>query len=248
MQIADLVEIQDIARALDLSNLRDIRETLDASGGAPSLLSAPDLSSLVHDHIPPDPSDDPIATLVQHILSDQTTGAALMCYGPAGSGKTHLLSLAALLLEYPSVREQYHDSHGRYGELFHDLGRKTPPLAVPVPLQEHRPEEEHLEDIVFDRVEQELARPKYNIQVPLSEDSYALDLIERHIVPRYSGELDEFTHERYGVQSWTELSRRDRSGAVSAAKAFAQKIGYPLDFRQSRVERIARLSELIENR
>ncbi|GAF95812.1 unnamed protein product, partial [marine sediment metagenome] len=38
-------------------------------------------------------------------------------------------------------------------------------------------------------------RPRYKIQVPLSEQSYALDLIDRHILPRYEPQLDEHVSE-----------------------------------------------------
>ncbi len=250
MRIADLVEIREMARALDLANLRQIRDSLDAEGGAPSLLTATDLGEILSEYLPvAEPDHDPLYNLFEHLVSDLTTGAGFMVQGPAGSGKTHLLCVAALLLEYQPLRELFVRTHPEFEEVLHRLDRKPAPLVVPVALQEHRAEDEHLEDIIFDCVEQELRRPRYKIQVPLSEQSYALDLIDRHILPRYQPQLDEHVSERYGgCRSWQDLVKRDRAAAVTAAQSFAQSIGYPLDFRQSRVERMARLSEVIQNR
>ncbi len=250
MRIADLVEIREIARALDLANLRQIRDSLDAEGGAPSVLTASDLNEILAEYLPlAGPDHDPLHNLLEALVSDLPTGAGFIVQGPAGSGKTHLLCVAALLLEYRPLRHLFGQSHADFAEVLHRLDRKPAPLVVPVSLQEHRAEDEHLEDIIFDCVERELGRPRYQLQVPLSEQSYALDLINRHILPRYQRQLDAHVSERHPrCATWEKLVKRDRAAAVGAAQSFAQTIGYPLDFRQSRVERMARLSEVIQSR
>ncbi len=247
MRIADLVELQKMARSLDLAGLRDIREALDATDGSPSLLTATELNELLSEYVLlTGIGDDALHRLFEELLSDIATGAALMVQGPAGAGKTHLLCVAALLLEYPALRSLFAQAHPEYEEILRRMDRKAAPLVVPVSLQEHRAEDEHLEDIIFDCVEQELARPRYDMEVPLSEQSYALDLIERHILPRYQRGLDAHVRQRYGgCESWAELSEHDQGAAVSAGQAFAAGIGYPLDFRQSRMERMARLAEVV---
>ncbi len=250
MKIAQLVEIREIARTLDLANLRQIRANLDAEGGAPSVLTNNALNETLAEYLPlAEPDREPLYNLLSHLVSDLTTGGGFIVQQPTGSGKTHLLCVAALLLEYQPLRALFAQSHPAYADVLHRVDRKHAPLVVPVSLQEHRAEDEHLEDVIFDSVEEELRRPCYNLQVPLSEQSYALDLINRHILPRYREQLDQHVDERYGgYDSWEDLAQRDRAAAVSAAQSFAQGIGYPLDFRQSRVERIARLSEVMQSR
>ena len=85
--------------------------------------------------------------------------------------------------------------------------------------------------------------------MPLSQHSYALELIERHVVPRYEEELNRYTVERTGAdRTWAQLRAVDEQAAVRVGHQFAQSIGYPLDFRQSRVERMARLLEIADGR
>ena len=237
-----------MARSLDLAGLRDIREALDATDGAPSLLTTTELNELLSEYVPlAGIGDDALHRLFDELLGEGASGAALLVQGAAGAGKTHLLCVAALLLEYPALRSLFLQSHPEYEEILRRMDRRRAPLVVPVSLQEHRAEDEHLEDIVFDCVEQELGRPRYGMKVPLSEQSYALDLIERHILPRYQRGLDAHVRQRYGgYGSWNELSEQDRGAAVSAAQGFAAGIGYPLDFRQSRMERMARLTEVVQ--
>ncbi|NLJ36580.1 MAG: hypothetical protein GX358_10185 [candidate division WS1 bacterium] len=249
MKITELVEIQTIARSLDLGSLRALRKQLDAAEGTPSLLTGPDLEQILAEYVSVGlPDHEPLHNLFAQLGADGSSGAGFLIQGPAGVGKTHLLYLTALLSEYQSLRQVFLQAHPQFQAVLQQLDRKPQPIVVPVPLREHRPEDEHLEDIVFDRVEQELRRSRYKLRVPLSEQSYALDLIDRHILPRYRAQLDEHVGERYGgYQTWGDLARRDKATAVIAARSFAQSIGYPLDFRQSRVERMARLSEVVQS-
>lgn len=247
-RIADIVEIREIPRSLDLAALRRVRDALDHADGAPSLLSGPDIDALLAQYVAIDsPADDPLYGLLRQIATDPPAGGAFMMQGPAGSGKTHLLCAAALLLDYPSLRVPFAAANPRYAEPLETLARRRRPLVVPVALGEHRAEDENLEDIVFDCAEAELNRPLHRVQLPLSEQSYALDLVARHILPRYEADLDKHVRGRAGgFATWQEMADADPAGAVAAARAFAGDIGYPLDFRQSRIERMARLSELLE--
>ncbi len=172
----------------------------------------------------------------------------MLVQGPAGAGKSHLLIITALLLEYAPVWTEFLAAHPAYEDIHASLTAQRPLLVVPVPLAEHRGRDEHLEDIIFDHTERELARPKYGIEAPLSERSYALGLIERHIIPRYGPNLDARTRRQHpDCANWAELRDRDWQAAVAVAYHLASELGYPLDFRQSRAESISRLLEVLRD-
>lgn len=250
MRISELIRLKPRGEPVSLSRLQELRDMLDREGESLSLLSAASAAEIIDSYITPDdPAADPLYRFLKSIAGNGGRGAGFLMRGPRSSGKTHLLALADLLLEYPRLRPMMMASHGGYEQVLGTLSRIDPILVVPVPLDEHRAHDEHLEDIFFDRTEQELRRSRYGLSLPLSENSYALDLIERHVVPRYGSELDAHVARMPGTQrSWRDLCERNPSAAVAAARAFAQEIGYPLDFRQSRVERLARLLDIINNR
>ncbi|MEN6303197.1 MAG: hypothetical protein ABFD96_10765, partial [Armatimonadia bacterium] len=233
-----------------MTRLQEIRDSLDREGGNLSLMSAANVGEILEEYVTPlDPGADPLYRFVKTVSVNGGRGAGFLVRGPRSSGKTHLLAVADLLLEYPRVRPIMSQTHSGYEQALRGLEKSDPILVVPVPLEEHRAHDEHLEDIIFDRTEQELRRARHGLSLPLSEHSYALDLIERHVVPRYGAELDAHVARMPGTQrSWRDLCERNPSAAVAAARAFAQEIGYPLDFRQSRVERLARLLDIINNR
>lgn len=250
MRISELVRLKPRGEPVSLSRLQELREMLDREGEHLSLLSSASAGDIIEQYVTPaDPGADPLYRFLKTIAANGGRGAGFLIRGPRSSGKTHLLALADLLLEYPRLRALMVGSHDGYPQVLNSLSRLDPILVVPVPLEEHRAHDEHLEDIFFDRTEQELRRSRYSLSLPLSENSYALDLIERHVVPRYGAELDAHVARMPGTQrSWRDLCERNPSAAVAAARAFAQEIGYPLDFRQSRVERLARLLDIINNR
>ncbi|MEN6549416.1 MAG: hypothetical protein ABFE07_25500 [Armatimonadia bacterium] len=250
MRISELIRIKPPGEPISLTRLQEIRDSLDREGGNLSLMSAANVGEILEEYVTPlDPGADPLYRFVKTVSVNGGRGAGFLVRGPRSSGKTHLLAVADLLLEYPRVRPIMAQTHSGYEQALRGLEKLDPVLVVPVPLQEHRAHDEHLEDIIFDRTEQELRRARHGLSLPLSEHSYALDLIERHVVPRYGAELDAHVARMPGTQrSWRDLCERNPSAAVAAARAFAQEIGYPLDFRQSRVERLARLLDIINNR
>lgn len=250
MRISDLIHIKPPGEPIALSRLQELRDMLDREGENLSLISGAAANELLEEYVTPlDQTADPLYRFLKTVSGNGGRGANFLVRGPRSAGKSHLLAVADLLLEYPRVRPIMAATHDGYETVLQDLGRLDPMLVVPVPLEEHRAHDEHLEDIFFDRTEQELRRTRYGLFLPLSENSYALDLIERHVVPRYGAELDAHVASMPGTQrSWRDLRERDPAAAVAAARGFAQEIGYPLDFRQSRVERLARLLDIINNR
>ncbi len=250
MRISDVISLRPQREDINWTRLGELREALDREEGLLSLLTSAQIAEILEPYIvPADPAADPLYRFLKAVATNGGRGVGMIVRGPHSSGKTYLLALADLLLEYPQLRPQMAAAHPAYEDALKSLARMDPLLVVPIPLEEHRAHDEHLEDIFFDRTEQELRRRRHNITLPLSEQSYALDLIERHILPRYGKELDAHIARMPGAQrSWKELRERNPAAAVAAARAFAQEIGYPLDFRQSRVERLARLLDIISAR
>ncbi|MBU0606570.1 MAG: hypothetical protein KKI08_01735 [Armatimonadetes bacterium] len=250
MRISEVIRLKPQAEGISLPGLQELREALDRESEELSLITGAQAGEIIEPYITPtDPAADPLYRFLKSIAGNGGRGAGLLVRGPRSSGKTHLLAITDLLLEYPRVRPLMAATHESYETVLKSLDRVDPLLVVPVPLEEHRAHDEHLEDIFFDRTEQELLRSRHGLSVPLSEHSYALDLIERHIIPRYGAELDAHVARLPGSQrSWKDLRERNAAAAVAAARAFAQEIGYPLDFRQSRVERLARLLDIISDR
>ena len=247
IRITDLISIRTAPRAVNLAQLHLLREALDREGQSLTLATAAEIEDFLGRLLA---SEGEFAAALQAILSgviaDPGRGFGMLLRGPAGAGKTHLMCAAGLLLEYPQVWPSFLGTHPGFGILADRVATARPIVVVPIPLAEHRGHDEHLEDIVFDRTEAELRRSKYSVTVPLSEQSYALELVDRHIVPRYREELDAAVSATVpGHGAWDSLRRADPATAVRVARQIAQEINYPLDFRQSRVERLARLLEIL---
>lgn len=246
MRISDLITVRDAARAVDLGSVTQLLEAVERESPDLTLGTSGTLSDLLGEYVTAETEPvDVLRVILDAVGREEEGGGAFLVRGGRGAGKSHLLAATYLLLQSEAAVSVFTQAHPAYAELCaRPLRRRL--LVVPIPLSEHRGLDEHLEDIVFDRTEQVLRTPRYNLAVPLSEHSHALDLIERHIVPRYAAELDAYTQQQdAGCPSWEALRRRSPSQAIGAARRFAQQINYPLDFRQSRVERLSRLLEIV---
>ena len=212
-----------------------------------SLVTRDQVGTLVEGYVARDDEvEAALRRLLPVLLGDGSTGVAALVQGPARCGKSHLLAVLALLCEYPQVWPLFLETHPQFTALHQTLRPQGNLLVVPVPLAEHRGLEERLENIVFDCTERELRRPGRNVNLPLSHESHALDLIERHALPRYREELNEHVRKHVGgFASWEQLRVRRPGEAIQVAQTVARQVGYPLDFRQSRTERLARLLQIL---
>ncbi len=246
--IGELIHCPEQTTPVSLGNLDSLREELAQQPGELSLPAASQLGDLLDSYVATedDEAGQALQTIVESIVAGADEGSSIIVQGPARSGKSHLLAAIALLLEYPAARQTFRDSHPHLPAIHQALQQTPPRLIVPVPLSEHRADQEHLEDIIFDCTARELARPKYDITVPLSQQSYAMALIEQHVVPRYGEQLNERARQHVGgYTTWQQLRRREPAEAIAAAQQVAQQVGYPLDFRQSRSERLSRVLQIL---
>ena len=246
--IGDLIRYPEPTTPVSLGNLDSLRKELAQQSGEISLSAGGQLSDLLDNYVATsdDEAGQALQAIIDSIISGTDEGSSIIVQGLSRSGKSHMLATVALLLEYPAARETFRDSHPELPAI-HQALRQTPPrLIVPVPLSEHRADREHLEDIIFDRTARELAHPKYGITVPLSQQSYAMALIEQHIVPRYGEQLNEQARQHVGgYTTWQQLRHRDPAEAIAVAQQVAHQVSYPLDFRQSRSERLSRVLQIL---
>lgn len=248
MRVGDLVSVAKVPTIVQLALLDDLRRRLDIDGARPSGPTTQHLRSVVADYLVEAPENDlALRAVLSSLAGEADVGDGFLIAGPHGSGKSHLLVLLALLAEYAPAREAFVRSHPQYRDLLAQLDARQRLLVVPVSLDQHRGESERLEDVIFDLTEAELRRAKYDIYLPLSQQSHALDLIDRHVAVRHLADLDAFVRQQTGHGiSWSHLRSTDPGAAVNLARQFLDEIQYPLDFRQSRSQRLGRLLEVLE--
>ncbi len=247
MRVGDLVSVTRVPTVVQLSFLEDLRYRLDLDGQRLSAATSGRLGAIVAEFIVRDAANVAAVEALLSGLARPDRGGGFLVSGAHGSGKTHLLAVLALLAEYAPARRAFAQTHAAFEVALAPLDEQRRTLVVPISLDEHRGRDEQLEDIVFDAAERELRRPKYDIHVPLSEQSYALDLIDRHVTVRHLGDLESYVRRQTGTErSWSHIRTTDPPAAVHLARQFLDDINYPLDFRQLRAERLRRLRQVLE--
>lgn len=245
MTLSELIAIEGLQDSFELSDAALLRRQLI---GEPGVATLGRIDGVLSAYTRDDPEvAEALTPILSSLARADGKGDGFLLSGPAGSGKSHLLGTLLLLTGSDDARKRLARQKTELADALRVLHESAPLLVVPLPLEEHSGRDELLEDIIFERTEWELRRRPYEIVVPLSQHSYALELIERHVVPRFEEELDRYTAERSSRgESWRELRDRDAEAAVRIGHQFAQSMNYPLDFRQSRVERMARLLEIVD--
>jgi hypothetical protein len=246
MKVTDLVRIVPLDRSVQLAQVAALRTRLEQEGDHLTEDTRAALTQLVGDYLLDGGENEAIVRGVLGSLSrPERHGAAFYLHGLAGTGKSHLLALLSLLAESPAARALFAEAHPPFAALCEALAKLPPLLVVMVDLAAFRGHQEQLEDVVFASTEQELRRPRYATEVPLTELSHALALIDRHLAPAHRADLDAAVAELApGFENWEHIRAENPAGAVRIARRVVSTVGFPLDFRQSRVERLASLLEV----
>lgn len=247
MTVADLVGAMPLDRSMQLAQVSALRSQVEDEGEHVSDITRTELSRVVGGYLT-DGGENAAAlrAMLASISRPERHGGAFYLHGVAGSGKTHTLGLMSLLVESQRARDEFAATHPGMADLCQALADADPLLVVMSDLAAHRGQEDQLEDVIFECTEGELRRPRYGTDVRLTELSHALHLIDRHLVPGHREGLDAAVAERVpGFESWEHLRAENPAGAVRIARVVVRDVGLPLDFRQSRVERLAALLEAV---
>ena len=246
MLTKDLVSLNPVPAVITLSALAQLREDLEAEGDSPSPESHAALENLAQGYYLADSHRTAFESILQSLVRPKGPGGAFLIRGIYGSGKTHLLSVIGLLAEYPLAWRYFLNTNPDYRSSARCFAPGRRLLVVPITLDEYRATNTDLEDIIFDQIQGELARSKYDIFTPLSDQAYFLDLVDRFVVPQLGEQLSRFLEQAGEPTEWDALQAKDPKRAAELAHRFLRQEQFPLDLRQSRAQRLGRLREIME--
>lgn len=185
-----------------------------------------------------------LTSLAESMAGPQDRGLVCLLEGPAGVGKTHLLIVLAALAECHTRREELAKSWRLSDEALALINSLPKFLVVPVSLADHRGATDPLEEILFAAAEAEAAKPPFELSIPLSAASYALQAACQHLLPAHAEALDAEARAR-GFADWDELVAANRRLAAALVRSMAGELGMPAPLTPSRSERLATLLEVL---
>ncbi|MBM3476467.1 MAG: hypothetical protein FJX75_24610 [Armatimonadetes bacterium] len=246
-KVTDLVQATPLERAIQLDQVAALRAALEREDGRLIDETRARLRILVGDYVPDGAENDAaLRAMLRSLTRPERHGGAFYLHGLAGVGKSHMLALLGLLAESQPARDLFAATHAGLSDLCDALAHGGRLLVVMADLTAHRSQQDQLEDVLFQCAEDELGRPGYGLKVPLTELSHALSLIDRYLAPGHLGELNAAVAENVpGFESWEHLRAESPVGALRIARRIVKDVGLPIDFRQSRVERLAALLEAV---
>jgi hypothetical protein len=246
-KVTELVQATPLDRAVQLDQVAALRDALEREGERLTDETQRRLQEIVGEYLSDGGENDAaLRAMLRSLARPERHGGAFYVHGLAGVGKSHMLALLGLLVESQQARELFAATHPHLADLCDLLARAGRFLVVMADLSAHRGQQDQLEDALFQSTEEELRRSKYGVEVPLTELSHALSLIDRYLVPGHLGELNSAVAENVpGFESWEHLRAESPVGALRVARRIVKDVGLPIDFRQSRVERLAALLEAI---
>jgi len=232
--VGDLISVLSAPPVVSLTDLERVRGELSAGREA-----SDDLADLLSHYCLDDPNTRAaFDVIISGLARREPLGDAFHLQGVYGTGKSHLLAVAALLCGHPSAAwPAFVVTHPQYAEL---TNRFRPRLVAAIALDEYPVRTHPLEHIVLSRIEHELAS-RHGARVALTEESHLLDLVERYVVPQVGPQLDDAA----GV-SWRQLREQAPDRAASVALEFMEASQFPLDWRRSRAEAWAELQRALE--
>ncbi|MGQ9731620.1 MAG: hypothetical protein ACUVX8_10155, partial [Candidatus Zipacnadales bacterium] len=245
--VTDLVGATPLPRAVQLEQVAALRADLEREGGNLTDRTRNALRGIVEAYVADHGENDAaLRAMLSSLSRPERYGGAFYVHGIAGVGKSHLLALVGLLAKSGQARKMFAERHPHLADMCEALEHAPPLLVVMADLTARRGPQQQLEDILFECTEEELRRPPPGIEVALTELSHALSLIDRYLVPGHLAELNAAVAENTpGFESWEHLRTESPIGALRVARRIVRDVGLPIDFRHSRVERLAALLEAV---
>ncbi len=218
IKIGDLIDVPDLRTVIELSDTRDL-DPDDPEGRTV-------LELLLQSFIITDDIKAILLVILQTML--QGKGKGFFIAGNYGSGKSHLLSIIALLTRHTWAWAGIGQQDAQIANLA-DGFRKKRFLSVLIPLTDFG-RDLTLEEIVWGAIEVTTAMA--GVPLALSHTEKFLSLFEKYIAPVHQKEFRAYLERRIGREySWERIRREDSAAAHTLLLQFLQERGDAIPFR-----------------
>ncbi len=243
-KIQDLISLPVVETVIQLQKLREVNESAAPDDPAGQQY----LNGLTASFVLTEDIETNLKIILESLARPQGRGFFLS--GSFGSGKSHFLSILSLLLQPLKRQKQMWEplvkQQPKLGSHFTALSKKTL-LIVEIPLLAYKAARP-LEEIVFEAVQNRLAKPPYKIDATLAEESYFLQQFQVHVLPLHARHLDKLVSDKYpGLTTWKRLLDKDQKAAYELTKKYLTGLDQKVPFQLAldRGEGFERLEKIL---
>ena len=226
-KIKDLIELPPVKTVIELATVRDA-----------SAEDVEQLIQLAETFVVTEDIERCLHVIFDQIANQSDAGVGCFLTGNFGSGKSHLLAVLSLMLQYSWAWEPIIDQCNQgeqTGSLLREYeaqigGRKF--LVVQIPLLEYRTSDT-LEDIAWQSVESTFAQQE--IFTTLAPASSFLEGFEQYVLPAHRKEIDIFLESKLPGPNpgdeWDILCRASPEDALRLAQEYLKTAGRKVPFK-----------------
>ncbi len=218
LRIQDLIDVPEVQTVIELSETRDL-DPDDPHGRRA-------LEQLAHTFIITEDIREILLILLESLT--RKNGKGFFIIGNYGSGKSHLLSVLALLARHSwawnTMAGRPQEEINRYASAL--TSRKLMPVLIP--LTEFN-RDLSLEEIIWGSTEVSAALA--GVPLTLSHSQRFLSLFEKYILPVHNKEFQNFLKRRIGDEyTWDRIRREDPGSAHTLIHQFLSSRGETIPF------------------
>jgi len=219
-KIKDLIELPPVKTVIELATVRDA-----------SAEEVEQLIQLTETFVVTEDIERCLRVIFDQIANQPDAGVGCFLTGNFGSGKSHLLAVLSLMLQYSWAWEPIIAQCETLREYESQIGgRKF--LVVQIPLLEYRTSDT-LEDIAWQSVESTFAQQE--IFTTLAPASSFLEGFEQYVLPAHRKEIDIFLESKLPGPTpegeWDILHRESPEDALRLAREYLQTAGRKVPFK-----------------
>lgn len=221
-QIKDLIDLPVVETVIQLQSVRD------SSRHDPT--DQKFLRDLTQSFVLTEDIETNLKVLLDVFMRGQ--GRGFFVSGSYGSGKSHLLSVVSLLLQYDWAWEPLVAQSRKMNAYRHPLEKKKL-VVVEVPLLAFKAIRS-LDEIVFESIQNTLSSTRYGIIASLTEESYFLEQFQRYLLPLHRLPLETMIqHEFPEINTWERLLTKNPTAAFNLTRKYLTTIKEKIPFQMT---------------
>jgi len=246
MLIGDLIGVSDFPAVVSLAQVAALKDRLTQERDSFSFASAQLLQGYLAEYFTTEPENrSACRSVLDSLARVQGPGGAFMVRGVYGSGKSHLLAVISLLVEFAEAWPVFLEGHPEFRDIARCFTPERRLIVAQLALDEASPHDQPLEDIVFEAVQRQLRQSKYGIEVMLAAPGHIAGVAKQFLLPRYEHDLDEMS--RPLAPSWGALAEKDSPAAASIVQRLCAQQALPLRLWRSRAEAMGLLEDALRD-